>query len=136
MEVRGNGLPAQGIVKILIDMNLPPAWESFLVANGHEAQHWSNVGDPRAPDRTLMEWARDRGFVVLTCDLDFSILLALTAASGPSVVQVRSQRTLPGDIGPVVVDAIREMTSQLSAGAIVTIDEFAARVRVLPVRRD
>ncbi len=83
-----------------------------------------------------MEWARTNGFVVLTCDLDFSILLALSGSAGPSVVQIRSQRAWAADIGEVVVDAIRRSSSQLESGAIVTIDEFASRIRVLPLQRE
>jgi uncharacterized protein DUF5615 len=41
-------------VKVLVDMNLSPLWVEQLSRAGFEAVHWSNVGDPRAPDRTLM----------------------------------------------------------------------------------
>ncbi len=36
-------------MKILIDVNLSPAWVDFLLDHGLEAVHWSTVGDPRAP---------------------------------------------------------------------------------------
>lgn len=42
-------------MKILIDMNLSPAWVDVLNQAGHEAIHWSNVGDPRAPDAQILE---------------------------------------------------------------------------------
>jgi predicted nuclease of predicted toxin-antitoxin system len=31
-------------MKILLDMNLPPAWVDFLENQGFQAIHWSNVG--------------------------------------------------------------------------------------------
>jgi predicted nuclease of predicted toxin-antitoxin system len=31
-------------MKILLDMNLPPAWVDFLENKGIEAIYWSNVG--------------------------------------------------------------------------------------------
>lgn len=31
-------------MKVVIDMNLTPAWVEFMAANGLEAQHWSAVG--------------------------------------------------------------------------------------------
>ncbi|MGD1902752.1 MAG: hypothetical protein ACFB9N_10985 [Geitlerinemataceae cyanobacterium] len=34
-------------------MNLSPLWVAALREGGHEVQHWSQVGDSRAPDRTL-----------------------------------------------------------------------------------
>jgi predicted nuclease of predicted toxin-antitoxin system len=35
-------------MKILIDMNLSPAWESVLKEAGHTAIHWSTIGAPNA----------------------------------------------------------------------------------------
>ena len=35
-----------------------------MLAVGHEAVHWSEVGDPRARDTALMQWAMANGFPV------------------------------------------------------------------------
>ena len=72
--------------------------------------------------------------VVFTHDLDFSALLALTRAEGPSVIQVRSHDVLPEHLGAIVVAAIREYESPLEQGAIVTVDESRGRVRILPIK--
>jgi predicted nuclease of predicted toxin-antitoxin system len=56
-------------MKILVDMNLSPDWVSALVANGFDATHWSTVGDPRADDSVIMDWARANNYVVFTHDL-------------------------------------------------------------------
>ena len=77
-------------MKLLIDMNLSPLWVEAFEAQSFEAIHWSWVGDPGAPDRNIFGWARKEGYVVFTHDLDFSRLLALTQAEGPSVVQLHS----------------------------------------------
>jgi len=58
-------------VKILLDMNLSPAWVPFLTQAGFECVHWSSVGNPRAPDAELMSWARAHDHVVFTHDMDF-----------------------------------------------------------------
>lgn len=114
-------------------MNLSPAWTGFLSRNGIEAIHWSEIGEPTAEDGVLMAWAREKGFVVFTHDLDFSALLATTRATGPSVLQVRAQDILPGAIGGDVLRVLREHAASFEAGAIVSIDEVASRVRVLPI---
>jgi predicted nuclease of predicted toxin-antitoxin system len=80
-------------VKILIDMNLTPAWALFLRDAGFECVHWSDVGDARAPDSELLEWARLNGHVLFTHDMDFGALLAATRAKGPSVLQARVRGT-------------------------------------------
>lgn len=77
-------------MKVLVDMNLSPAWIPLLVGAGFEALHWSTVGDPKSVDTTIMDWARGRGYIVFTHDLDFGSILASTGATGPSVIQVRT----------------------------------------------
>ena len=76
-------------MRVVVDMNLTPAWVDYLSASGIEAQHWSTIGSPRAPDEEVLEWARSRDWVVFTNDLDFGALLAKAGALGPSVFQVR-----------------------------------------------
>jgi hypothetical protein len=49
------------------------------------------------------------------------------------VIQVRSQRVLPEHIGPLVLAALKQYEAELSAGALVVIEETRRRVRVLPL---
>jgi predicted nuclease of predicted toxin-antitoxin system len=120
-------------MRILVDMGLSPAWREVFEQEGISSLHWSDVGDPKAQDRVILAWAREHGFVVFTHDLDFGHLLALTHASGPSVIQVRSEDVLPESIGPVVLRALRQVENLLSSGALVVIEPSDFRVRVLPI---
>lgn len=65
-------------MKLLIYMNLPPEWVNVFEQHGLHAVHWREIGEPRAPDTTIMAWARDNGYIVFTRDLDFGTLLAIT----------------------------------------------------------
>lgn len=120
-------------MKLLVDMNLSPAWCGELKRHGVEAAHWSHIGDPRASDLAIMTWAREHDYVVLTHDLDFTTLLATTSAAGPSVVQLRAQDITPAHLALLVARALRAHTEELNQGALVTIDEVSARIRVLPL---
>ena len=80
-----------------------------------------------------MAWARQNGYVVFTHDLDFGALLALTRATGPSVIQVRTHDVLPAHLELVVVTTLRTYEPQLRDGAIVTVDEARGKVRALPI---
>ena len=80
-------------------MNLAPRWCSFLISHGVDAVHWSEIGPPDADDVEIMERARREAFVVLTNDLDFGMLLALTQAASPSVVLLRGPKVLVSQIG-------------------------------------
>jgi predicted nuclease of predicted toxin-antitoxin system len=120
-------------VKILVDMNLSPDWVPVLQRHGWSATHWSTVGDPRATDRTIMDWAVANGYIVFTHDLDFGTMLALTHATGPSVIQVRSENVLPDHLQPFVIAALRQHDADLVSGALVVVDEARCRTRVLPI---
>src|SRR5947209_14873925 len=120
-------------VQLVIEMNLSVEWVAELASHGWSAVHWSTVADPSAEDSVIMAWALANGYVVFTHDLDFGTMLALTHATGPSVVQVRGQDVLPDAIESVVVAAIRLYEADLAAGALVVIDVGKSRVRVLPI---
>lgn len=119
-------------MKILLDMNLPPRWATFLSAEGFECVHWSNVGEKTAKDSVIMDYAREYGYIIFTHDLDFGALLAVTRASGPSVIQIRTQNVLPEAIGSLVVKAIRQFYEELRQGALISVDPYRSRVRILP----
>jgi len=119
-------------MKLLIDMNLSPDWIAVFVEQGWQAVHWSAVGNPRATDEEIMAWARARGYVVFTHDLDFGTLLATTRAQGPSVIQVRSQDIMPSSLGATLIKVLWQQASTLEKGALVTVDEAKSRLRVLP----
>ena len=120
-------------MKLLIDMNLSPRWVAHLASAGHEALHWSQIGDPGAPDAAIMRYARENGFVVLTQDLDFGAILAATSSREPSVVQIRAENLSPDVIGAAVVIALRQMESELQAGALLTVDPSRTRLTLLPL---
>ena len=119
----------------MVDMNLSPDWIPFLNSQGWQAIHWSAIGDPRASDRTLMEWAAEHGHVVFTHDLDFGTMLALSHATGPSVLQVRGQDVLPDALGEVVAAALNQHNADLASGALVVVTQSNTRVQILPIVR-
>ena len=119
-------------MKILLDMNLPPRWTTFLSAEGFECVHWSTVGEKTAKDSVIMDYARENGCIIFTHDLDFGALLAVTNAGGPSVIQIRTQDVSPEAIGSLVVKAIRQFYEELQQGALISVDPSRSRVRILP----
>jgi predicted nuclease of predicted toxin-antitoxin system len=121
------------MARILVDMNLSMEWIPLLKEAGHDAVHWSEVGDPRAPDQALMHWAASRRFAVFTHDLDFGTVLALSGAGGPSVLQVRCLNVLPEAIGGLILSVLRTYAEEIEQGALVVADERRQRVRILPL---
>ncbi len=120
-------------MKLLIDMNLSPRWADLFHENGIEASHWSSLGHAAAPDSEIMAHARLHEFIVLTRDLDFGVLLALTDGAKPSVIQLRTLEVSPDMIGALVLRAVRHLALELEEGAVLTIDPKRTRLRQLPM---
>jgi predicted nuclease of predicted toxin-antitoxin system len=120
-------------IQLLVDMNLSPDWVPLLQEHGWSAVHWSTIGDPRAPDQTIMAWALAHHHIVFTHDLDFGTTLALTHSAGPSALQARGQDVLPEHMGRFIIAALRQHADDLKVGALVVVDESRSRVRVLPL---
>lgn len=122
-------------MKMLVDMNLSPQWVAYLKAFGIDAAHWSAVGSASAPDREIMRYAREHGYVVFTHDLDFGAILAASNAEGPSVIQMRMQDVMPSSVGLLLINVLRANESLWDAGVLAIVDSAKARLRVLPLRR-
>ena len=121
-------------MRFVVDMNLSPEWCAVLRAEGWDAVHWSEVGDPRAADSVILSWAATESRIVLTHDLDFGAILAATRADKPSVVQVRTQDVLPSKLAPRLIPILKQLEQQMAAGALVVIDAGKFRVRILPLK--
>jgi predicted nuclease of predicted toxin-antitoxin system len=115
-------------------MNLAPRWTGALEGRGIEAVHWSSIGAPDADDEILFSWARDHEHVVLTCDLDFARLLALTGMKRPSVVLLRARNTSPEALAARAVGLLQNHAQALQGGAILMVDEAKSRIQILPLR--
>ena len=121
-------------MKLLLDMNLPPSLTATLRSAGFTAVHWSDVGDHRAPDVTVLRWAHDNRHIVVTHDLDFSALLASGGQNSPSVIQLRTRDLRPDQYAPLLIAALSQSRDALDAGALVTVSDAESRIRILPLR--
>ena len=77
--------------------------------------------------------ARDEACILLTVDLDFGYLLAVTGEQLPSVILFR----LGNESYEMINERLSEMLSQgaedLEVGAIISVSDKAFRVRRLPI---
>ena len=122
-------------MKLLLDMNLPPALTTALRSVGFESVHWSDVGDHRASDAIVLKWAHDNGHIVVTHDLDFAALLAAGGQTSPSVVQLRTRDLRPAQYAQLLLAALEQARDALNVGALVTVNDAESRIRILPLRQ-
>jgi predicted nuclease of predicted toxin-antitoxin system len=120
-------------MKFLLDVNLSPDWLAEFSNRDIEAVHWSQIGDIRATNETIMQFAHENDYIVFTHDLDFGTILAVTNAVSPSVIQIRVQDVSPQSLAPRFFTAVTQFQVELNSGALIIIDARKDRVRILPL---
>jgi predicted nuclease of predicted toxin-antitoxin system len=87
-----------------------------------------------ASDAVILGQAEADGYVLVTADTDFPMLVALRRTSSPSVVLLRGVAELPVDRHlELLVTNLPAVINDLERGAIVTISPARVRVRDLPM---
>lgn len=120
-------------MKFLADMGISPRTVEFLLGLGHEVVHLHAEGLDRWPDAAILEKAAREGRVVLTADLDFGALLAISGATLPSVVIFRLRDMRPTNVNWYLREIVDHHLNALEAGAVISVDEGHIRVRSLPI---
>ena len=107
----------------------------WLREQGHDALHLREQNLHRAADSEIFRKAATEGRVLLTFDLDFGEIVALSGEEKVSVVLFRLHNTrTPHAIDRLNV-VLRETAEVLEKGAIIVVEENRLRVRRLPLRR-
>jgi predicted nuclease of predicted toxin-antitoxin system len=88
---------------------------------------------PLASDPEILDYARREERTILTQDLDFSMLLALSGHDRPSLVTLRLSYTDPRSVADKVLGVVRSLEQKLAEGFAVTIEDRAVRLRKLPI---
>ena len=68
-------------MKFLADMGISPRTVDRLREWGYDAVHLHELGLDRLPDVDILDKARQENWIVLTHDLDFGELLAISRAA-------------------------------------------------------
>lgn len=123
-------------MKLLLDMNLSPDLVAGFADENFEAIHWSSIGDPKAKDIEIMQYAVSNELVVFTHDLDFGAILATANSKSPSVVQLRTQDVLSEALVKLVASVLRQYKNEIADGCLIIIDPTKLRMRMLPLRQE
>lgn len=123
-------------VRFLADMGISPAVADSLRQRGHDALHVRDLNMQRSEDEEILALADAQYRIVLTHDLDFGRLLALSDATGPSIVTFRLSNMQAGSVLAALLDVIDQLGPRMERGAAVTVDDRATRWRRLPLRND
>jgi len=120
--------------RFLADMNLSPITVEDLRREGYDVIRVSDLLPADAPDSEILELARQREAVVITQDLDFSALLALSGYDRPSLITLRLTNTDTHLVSERLKQVFVQVEQRLNDGCAVTVDDANIRIRKLPIR--
>ncbi len=120
-------------MKLLLDQGLPHTAARRLRDAAFDAVHTSECGLSSATDSAIIDYAREHKQVVVTLDSDFHALLALSGATGPSVVRIRIEGLRAEAASDLIRMIVNRCRDDLDTGALVSVTEEQIRVRKLPI---
>lgn len=121
-------------IKLLADMNISPQTVQTLQQNGWDVIRMTDVLYQSASDREILEWAGSNNRVIVTQDLDFSALLALSERHQPILITLRLGDADPSTVSHRLLLVLPQVLSALLEGSAITVTDTAVRVRGLPIR--
>lgn len=117
----------------LADMGVSLRVAEWLRNQGHDVLHLREAGLQRLSDTAIFQKATRESRIVLTFDLDFAEILALSANSTVSTVifRLHNPRT------PQVIERLQRVlavsSEALERGAVIIVEQNRHRVRMLPI---
>jgi predicted nuclease of predicted toxin-antitoxin system len=123
-------------MRFLADMGISHRIVTWLTERGHEAMHLRQHGLQRMEDGDIFTKASQEGRIILTWDLDFAEILALSREHIVSAVVFRLINTRSVHVITRLERVLEESAQDLITGAIISVEESRHRVRLLPLGRE
>lgn len=120
-------------MKALLDMPVSASLLSVLETHGHEGVHAQQLGLDRAPDEDLLELAQREHRVVITADLDFPRMLALSAAEGPGLILFRGGTYTDEEMRGLLERVLEAVEPEMLESSICVVDKQRVRITRLPL---
>jgi predicted nuclease of predicted toxin-antitoxin system len=121
-------------MRLLADMHISPATVQHLIQLGHDVVRVSAVMANNAADREIVDWAVAHDRAVLTQDLDFSDIIALSGAQRPSLITLRLSDSRVRNVNRVLTTVLVQLESEINSGIVATVEDNRVRIRRLPIQ--
>jgi len=120
-------------MKALLDAPVSPSLLDVLREFGHAGVHAAQIGLARATDSELIQFATGEQRIVITADLDFPRLLALSAAHNPGLILFRGGNYSEAEMCDLLRRVLEQIKPDVLECAICVVDKTRIRVTRLPV---
>ena len=124
------------MIRFLLDMGLAQSTSEFLRSLGYDAIHLRDEGLQRLPDEQIVTKAQVEGRTIITHDLDFGRIVALSGDTVPSIVTFRLTDMTPTLVNEALKAVLDDAAQSLEGGALVTVTDAGIRIRALPMNPD
>lgn len=120
-------------MRLLADLHIAPRTVEFLRTLGHDVCRVTYLLPANASDQAIVERAAQEHRIILTQDLDFSSIIALSGRPGPSLLSLRLTSSKIELVNSVLQRILPILESDLEHGSIVTVEDQRIRLRRLPL---
>ena len=120
-------------MKFLLDMPVSALLLDVLHAYGHEGVHAHQIGKDRAPDIELLNIARREDRIIITADLDFPKLLALSLSEGPGIILFRCGNYSDVEMCELLERVLKRVPTEVMENSICVVDKKRIRITRLPL---
>lgn len=120
-------------MRFLADMCVDVRIVRWLQEQEHDATHLRDEGLHRMPNGEIFKKAINEDRVVITFDLDFAEIAALTEGKKASVILFRLRNTRASHVIERLSTVLENSSEALEKGAVVVVEESRHRVRFLPI---
>lgn len=124
-------------MRFFVDQPLSPALASWLRSpdgGAHDAVHAREVGLSRVTDEEIFARAAQEARVVVTADLDFARIIAMSGQDGPGLILFRAGNCTDAGMLLLLRRVLSELDPSVLQRSVVVVDEWTIRVASLPIR--
>ncbi len=119
-------------MRFLADMGVAQRIVQWLCSEGHDAVHLRDERLHRLPNGEIFEKAVAERRIILTFDLDFGEIVALSGGQQVGVILFRLHNTRTPHVIDRLKKVLQESGSVLEDGAIIVVEESRHRTRRFP----
>ncbi len=120
-------------MKFLGDMGISPRTIELLREQGYDAIHLVEENLERMTDPLILEKAKQEERILLTVDLDFAQLLAISGDTLPSVILFRLGNVSREVVNSRLFSVITYYATELEDGVVISVRDVSTRLRQLPL---
>lgn len=122
-------------MRFLADMGVDIRVVRWVRENGHDTKHLRDEGLHRIPNGEIFIKAITENRMIVTFDLDFGELVALSQGEKASVILFRLHNTRTPHLIKRLAAVLADAIEALEQGAVVVVEESRHRIRYVPLGR-